>query len=150
MMRIDSIVGHSSDGRISEILHNLDHQNLVERVILLPEDLKRHRLKAKTDKGCELAISIPRDIKLEDGSVVYLDTKRAIVISASKQKWLIITANTAALALQLGYHAGNLHWKVRFQGIDIHVAVVGSYQPYIDRLSSLFEPGELLCKRAED
>ena len=150
MLRIDSIVGHLSDVPIAEILHKLDHQNLIERVTLLPEDLKRHRLKATTDKGYEVAISIPRDIALEDGSVVYLDTKRAIIITASKQKWLIITASTAALALQLGYHAGNLHWKVRFDGIDIHVAVIGSYQPYIDRLSSLFEPGELLCKRAEE
>ncbi len=150
MKRISSIFGHVSDARISKLLHELDHQNLVETITLLPEDLKRHRLKVKTDKDHEVAISIPRDIALEDGSVLCLETDRAIIICASKQKWLVITASTAALAIQLGYHAGNLHWKVRFQGAELHVVVVSCYKDYTDRLHDLFKPGDLLWKKMEE
>src|SRR5260370_23365150 len=40
-------------------------------------------------------------------------------------------------AVELGYHAGNLHWRVRFQGEVLFVALEGRPEDYTARLSEM-------------
>jgi len=47
----------------------------------------------------------------------------------------------AAAALRLGYHAGNLHWRVRFDGADLMVALEGPEARYRDRLAEFEADG---------
>jgi urease accessory protein UreE len=44
-----------------------------------------------------------------------------------------------AAALELGYHAGNSHWTVRFDGSVMRIALEGPEQSYLDRLAALFD-----------
>jgi urease accessory protein len=37
----------------------------------------------------------------------------------------------------LGYHAGNLHWRVRFQGEVLFVALEGRPEDYTDQLGEM-------------
>jgi urease accessory protein len=45
--------------------------------------------------------------------------------------------------LELGYHAGNLHWRVRFDGGDLLVALDGPRESYIARLEDLMADGKV-------
>ena len=40
-------------------------------------------------------------------------------------------------AIELGYHAGNLHWRVRFQGEALFVALEGRPEDYTARLEEM-------------
>ena len=40
-------------------------------------------------------------------------------------------------AIELGYHAGNLHWRVRFQGEVLFVALEGRPEDYTARLGEM-------------
>jgi urease accessory protein len=40
-------------------------------------------------------------------------------------------------AIELGYHAGNLHWRVRFAGEDLLVAMEAPMDDYRARLGAL-------------
>jgi urease accessory protein len=40
-------------------------------------------------------------------------------------------------AIELGYHAGNLHWRVRFQGEALFVALEGRPEDYTARLGEM-------------
>jgi len=98
------------------------------------EDLARHRLSAKTDGGREVSIALPRHVALYDGAVLHMDEKLAIIVRTGEQKWLRLRPRDALVALELGYHAGNLHWRVKFADGDLLVACDGPQETYLARL----------------
>ena len=129
---------------IADRLHDLAHQGRVEEVILDTADLSRRRLRAKTSRGSEIAIALPRDQKLYDGAVLFLDEARAIVVRVPAERWLRLQCRSIPDAIELGYHAGNLHWRVRFEGDALLVALETRPEDYIARLGSLVTDGRVL------
>jgi urease accessory protein len=142
-MRVETIIGSRTDAALEDIFHRVEHLGGVEFVTVLPNDLDRRRLKLRTDRNEELAITLPRSQKLFDGAVLHLSDTRAIVVRAGDQRWLRVSPRTAIDALELGYYAGNLHWKVRFDGGDLLVALEGPEQDYAARITPLIEAGRV-------
>ncbi|WP_315838804.1 urease accessory protein UreE [Bradyrhizobium prioriisuperbiae] len=137
MRRIDHVLGSRLDPTLSERLHDLEHRGAVDVVQLPVADLARRRLLAITRGGQELAIALPRDQRLFDGAVLFLDSKEAIVVRAGTQRWLRLEPRSISDAIELGYHAGNLHWRVRFEGEVLLVALEGRAEDYTARLGEL-------------
>jgi len=138
-MRCELIIGAMSEAEIADRLHHISHHGTVETITLKYEDLARHRLVAKTDGGREVAIALPRHVTLYDGAVLHLDDNLAIIVRAGEQKWLRLRPCNGATSLELGYHAGNLHWRVRFDAGDLLVACDGPEQNYLDRLEEFLD-----------
>ena len=145
---IREVLGYASDPKFSEQLHNLEHHNQVERIILQREDTLRRRLRISSDQGTECLISIPRDQQLSDGAVLLFEESRAIVVRMSEEEWLTLVPIDLAAAVELGYFSGNLHWRVRFEGSNLKVALEGPEKIYLDRLKPFFESGRVT--RVED
>ncbi len=141
MQMLTTIRGLMSDDALHERLHALGHAGAVETIRLERKDMQRHRLRVETDKGTLCAIALPRDRALEDGAVLHLGEERAIVVRAMEERWLVLEPRDAAVALQLGYHAGNLHWRVQFRGGRIAIALEGPEQAYLDRLKVFLDDG---------
>jgi len=139
MIRVESVLGNRTDGQLREALHHLEHRGSVEFVSIAPADLARRRLLALTDRGEGVGITIPRDQKLYDGAVLVLEESRAIIVRAGAQRWLRVKPASASAALELGYHSGNLHWRVRFEGDDLLVALDGPADAYKARIAPLIE-----------
>lgn len=143
MVRIEGIVGSLDDSAIEHAVHDLDHEGRVEVVRVSQTDLERRRLLAQTDKGEEVAICLPRDQKLFDGAVLYLEPGRAIIVRAEAERWLRASPATAEDALSLGYCAGNLHWRVRFDGSALLIALHGPVESYLARIQALIDEGRI-------
>ncbi|MBN34713.1 MAG: urease accessory protein UreE [Rhodospirillaceae bacterium] len=148
MLKLTDILGLSTDNDIGEALHDLSHRDAVELLHLDRYDMQRHRLRAETDKGTVCALALRRCEHLQDGSVLFLDQERAIVVRALEERWLLLEPRDAAAAIELGYHAGNLHWRVKFDGERLAVALEGPEQAYLDRLKDFFGDGR--ARRADD
>jgi len=146
MRHVNELVGACTDPVLSERLHTLEHQNALEIVTIATGDLARRRLLVRTEAGEEVAIALPRDQKLFDGAVLVLEPDRAIVLRAAEQRWLRLSPRSADAALELGYHAGNLHWRVRFDGDDLLVAMEGPVHHYEARIETLLRSGRVLIK----
>ncbi len=136
---ITGIAGQASDAATSDKLHALSHKQAVEYVLITVEETLRRRLRVRSDQGTECLIALPRDQKLFDGAVLLLESERAIVIRLSEQKWLSLIPSDMSSAVELGYFAGNLHWRVRFDGPVLKVALEGPEKDYLARLQSLLE-----------
>lgn len=139
MLVLNEIIGSANDETITEQLHHLSHHDKVEFIKMNVADTARSRQKISTDKGTECGISLSREQRLFNGAVLYLDDERAIVIRVNEEQWLRLTPNSKEAALELGYQAGNLHWRIRFDGIDLLVALEGPAQRYLDRIAPLLE-----------
>lgn len=136
---LDSILGNASDGPLADALHDLSHAGKVEYLTIEPGDVARRRFRLVTDKGTDCAIALERGERISDGSVLHCDEQLAIVVQLTERRWLSLDTPDKASAMELGYLCGNLHWKVRFEGGLIHVALEGPTQAYLDRLQLMLQ-----------
>lgn len=141
MLRLNRIVANAADAGVAEALHRLEHKDRVETIVLDAADTARKRLRVVTDKGTDCAIAISRAERLDNGSVLELGDDRAIVVRMKQTEWLVLAARDQAAALELGYFVGNLHWRVRFDGDHILVALDGARQAYLDRVAEHLADG---------
>ncbi len=143
MVRVSNLFGLASDADVGERLHALSHAGQVEYVTLNRADMSRHRLRVVTDQGTECAIALPRSEKLANGAVLLLEADRAIVVRVQEEDWLDVAAVDDAAALELGYLAGNMHWRVRFDGAVLKIALEGPEASYLARLAPLLDSGRI-------
>lgn len=143
MLRLSEIIGHVNDIDIAERIHALEHQGLVEVISLNEVDTQRKRLRLSTDKGTDCAVTLNRNASLENGSVLLLCDKRAIVIRLKEIPWLVLEPDSLSSAIELGFLAGHHHWRVKFEGSQLLVAVEQAEGIYKDRLSKYLEMGSV-------
>jgi urease accessory protein len=139
MMFVDRVLGSRAEPAIADRLHHLEHHGRVDILTLPTHELSRRRFRARSEAGQEVAVALPRDQKLFDGAVLLLDEERALVVRVDKEHWLRLEPRSLADAVELGYQAGNLHWRVRFQGEALLVALEAPVDHYLARLGPLLE-----------
>ena len=139
---IESIIGGRHEPALAERLHEIGHHGTVEMLVVAPADLPRRRFHSHTDRGTACFVALPRGTPLFDGAVVHLDSHRAIVVQVGEQRWLRLAPGENA-ALELGYLAGNLHWRVRFEDDCLLVALEGPREAYLARLRDFQERGKV-------
>ena len=143
LVRINAILGRRLDPGLAERLHRLEHHGLVDTVAIAPADLPRHRFRATSQSGRTIEFALPRDQSLFDGAVLSLDEAGALVVRVAAERWLRLMPETRDDALAVGYQAGNMHWRVRFDGAALLVAMEAPAQDYLARLGALGTPGRL-------
>src|SRR5271154_2413300 len=149
MLRIEQVLGSRLDPALSEQLHDLEHQGAVDLLTVPAADVSRHRLRATTQGGTEVAIALPRDQRLFDGAVLVLEPDHAVVVRVAQERWLRLQPRAIADAIELGYQAGNLHWRVRFAGEALMVAVEAPVDDYLARLGALIRDRRVISSLAE-
>jgi urease accessory protein len=142
-VRIGHVLGSRLDPAFHDRIHALEHHGAVDLVIIPQADLARRRLLRTTRKGVELAIALPREQRLFDGAILALDESRAIIVRAETERWLRLKPRSIADAIELGYQAGNLHWRVRFDGEVLLVPLEGRPEDYAARLEDLLSSGRI-------
>ena len=141
MRLIEQVVGARHDPAIADALHRLEHRDAVDALTIRSAELQRRRFKATTERGEDIAIALPRDQTLHDGAVLVLEPDYAIVVKVSTPRWLRFVPRDAAAAVELGYNAGNLHWRVKFDGSVLMVALEGPADSYSIRLQHMIQSG---------
>ncbi len=122
---------------MSSALHTLEHSNAIDLLHLAPEDIDRRRLRARTERGQDVLVALPREARLFDGAVLLLRSDAALVVRVTTRQWLRLRTDNLSAAIELGYSAGNLHWRVRFDDDALLVALEGPEEDYLARLAPL-------------
>ena len=143
MLQLTKILGYAAEPDLAHKLHHVGHHGGIEYLQVPPQDVGRRRLRITGDKGTDCAIALARDERLGDGAVLLLEHDHAIVVRLGEQAWLRLRPADASAAVELGYNAGNLHWKVRFDGADLLVARDGPVELYTARLQPLLGGGRV-------
>ena len=85
MLRIEQVLGSRLDPAFAERIHELEHQGAVDLLTVPAADVARHRLRATTQGGTEVAIALPRDQHLFDGAVLVLEPNHAVGLAEIDQ-----------------------------------------------------------------
>lgn len=137
MLRLHGIVGHRDDPQFQDRVHHVEHHGGIELLFVPAHEAGRKRFRLATDKGTDCAVSLGRDEALSDGALLFLEHDRAVIARFGEQAlWRLRPRDTAA-ALKLGWHAGNLHWRVRFEGDVLVVLLDGPADDYRARIAPL-------------
>jgi urease accessory protein len=143
MLRLHGILGHESDAAHHDRLHALQHHDGIELLFVPPEEAGRKRFRLATDRGTDCAVSLERNEDLVDGAVLFIDADKAIIARFGGQPvWRLRPAGASA-ALKLGWNAGNLHWRVRFEGDCLVVLLDGPLADYRARIAPLLDAGDI-------
>jgi urease accessory protein len=137
MRRIDRVLGSRLEPGFAAKIQQLEHRGAVDIVHIPKVDLIRHSLLIITRGGEELAVTLPREQRLFDGAILLIDDDRAIVVDAATERWLRLEPRSISDAIELGHQAGNLHWRVRFEGELLFVALEGRPEEYTSALEEL-------------
>ncbi len=129
--------------KYSSHLHDLSHKDKVEYIILDHANLKRRRFRTTTDKGTDCAITLTRTEFLTNGAVLIANSEQAIVVKMAEDEWLSLQPYDLATAIELGYFAGNMHWRVKFEKQHLKIALENPIQNYLERLQVFFESGRV-------
>ena len=140
---VESIVGHESDPSLADRIHRLRHDGLVEYVHIPAEDMDRTRLRVSSDAGRGYRIALGRDHRVQDGSVLLLDSERAVVVRAGEHRVLVLRATSVSAALRLGFLAGHLHWKSSMIDDIVEVSMEGELDDYLNRIAELVAAGSV-------
>ena len=143
MILITEILGSASDPEFTDLLHTISHEGILEHLEITQRDAQRRRFRGKTDRGTDCAITLSRDTQLNNGDVLLLEAERAIVVRVDVERWLRIMPRDATVALRLGYHAGNLHWRVKFEKSNLLILLEGSLENYMARLQDFITADEI-------
>lgn len=143
MLRLHGIIGHESDATFQVRLHDLEHHDSIELLFVSPDEAGRKRFRLVTDRGTDCAVSLDRDEQLTNGALLYIDSKMAIIARFGQQSVWRLRPADPAMALKLGWNAGNLHWRVRFEDDCLVVLLDGPLTDYRARLEHLLNGGEV-------
>jgi len=143
MLRLHGLVGHRDQPDLAARLHALEHHGAIETLYIPVADIARRRLRLSTDRGTDCAISLDAHETLGDGAVLFLDATRAIVARVGAEQTLRLRPANAEAALRLGWHAGNLHWRVRFEQDVLVVLLDSPVSDYRARLAPLLADGQV-------
>jgi urease accessory protein len=149
MLRIEQVLGSRLDAALAERIHKLEHLGAVDLLTVPVADVSRHRFRATTQSGMEVAIALPRHQRLFDGAVLVLEHDHAVVVRVAQEHWLRLQPLAIADAIELGYHVGNLHWRVRFVGEAVLVALEAPMDDYLARLVELIRDRRVMYSLAE-
>src|SRR5260370_3655662 len=111
MLLIERVLGSRLEPAFSTRIHELEHRGAIDLLMVPAADVARRRLRVTTRGGADVAIALPRDQHLFDGAVLLVEPDRAIVVRVDEERWLRLQPRAIADAIELGYHAGNLHWR---------------------------------------
>jgi urease accessory protein len=149
MLRVENVLGSRLDPTLAERIHQLEDQGAVDLLTIPATDIDRHRFRATTQSGTEIAIALPQDQKLFDGAVLVLEQDQAVVVRVAQERWLRLQPRAIADAIELGYHVGNLHWRVRFAGEALLVAMEAPVDEYLARIAPLIRDRRVVSSLME-
>jgi urease accessory protein len=144
METFSEIVGHHSDADLHDRLHALEHDGKVLVLSVPGSEMGRRRFKAHDQNGVVYGVALDRAEDLRDGSVLFISDDRAVVVKGDEGSTMTFRALTTQGAIQLGWHAGHLHWRVRFGDDDaMTVLLDGPPSDYEERIRPWIDNGSI-------
>ena len=141
MRLIEGVIGNRHDSLLADVLHRLEHRGGIDILAIDGAEVARRRFRGTTARGLEVAVALPRDQLLHDGAVLVLEADYALLLRVTTPRWLRLVPRDTAAALELGYCAGNLHWRVKFDEAVLMVALEGPPASYHARLRHMIDAG---------
>ena len=123
MILIEKISGNvKSDIDLKLAYQNMNNHGKVEKISVGRVESERVRMRKVSDKGTDLALTLPQGSRLRDGDVVLHTQDRMIIVCIAPENVAIVeffnniqTDHLLKVGLTIGHAIGNLHRPLRIE-----------------------------------
>ena len=146
MITVDSVAGNKNkDESLIQMYQDMTSKGLVEVVQVSRMEAQRVRMRKSSNKGTDVAITLPQSVQIKHGDVLLLNSERMIVVEITPERVAVValTENTPndhifEIAVKIGHTIGNLHRPIKLEGNKVILPIQADSE--LDLLVKLFSP----------
>lgn len=164
MITINSVLGNfNKDLGLQEEHKQMSKMNLCETIRIHRSESQRVRMRKTSDKGTDIALTLPQGTQLRHNDVVMLTQDKMIVVEIEPENVALVLIkenigdiDSLEIPVRIGHTIGNLHRPIRIDGRKIYFPVQADTEiemfrrlldPVIDhieisKIQMVFEPEE--------
>ena len=145
MITINSILGNVKDAEFADKYEQLSKINSCEVIRIQRSESQRVRMRKTSDKGTDIAFTLPQGIQIRHKDVVLSSPNKMIIIEIEPESVATISINedvgnlnSIEIPVRLGHTIGNLHRPLRIEGRNIYFPIQADTE--LEMFKKLLDP----------
>ena len=131
MIHIHKIIGNiSSDSRLKDKYQDMFKMGLVEKIEITRLESDRARIRKKSDKGTDLALTLIPGSHINNGDVVMLTEEKMVIANHVPENVAVISLKDTIsqdqlfeTAIKIGHTIGNMHRPIKIANGKIYFPI---------------------------
>lgn len=144
---MDSVLGNiNKDKELKEKYDEMTKRKVSEIIKISRLESQRVRMRKLSDKGTDIALSLPPGSRLKHGDVVILTEDKMVVIGVELEDVIMVEIkrynihkdDIVKVTVRIGHIIGNLHKPIKLEGNKIYFPIQADTE--LEMFKKLFEP----------
>lgn len=146
MITVDSIFGNiNRDKKLKEKYDEMTARKVCETIKISRLESQRVRMRKLSDKGTDVALTIPPGTWLKNGDVIIITENKMVVVGIEPEDVIMIEIrdnmhedDSVEVPVMVGHSIGNLHRPIKLEGNKIYFPIQADAE--LEMFKKLFEP----------
>ena len=143
---MDSILGNiNRDTKLKEKYDEMTARKVCETIKISRLESQRVRMRKISDKGTDVALTLPPGTRLKHGDVIIITQNKMVVVGIESEDVIMIEIrdnihedDIIEVPVRVGHTIGNLHRPIRLEGNKIYFPIQADTE--LEMFKKLFEP----------
>jgi len=143
---VDSVLGNiNNDKKLKEKYDEMTARKVCETIKISRLESQRVRMRKISDKGTDVALTLPPGTRLKHGDVIIITENKMVVVVIESEDVIMIEIrdnihqdDIVEVPVRVGHTIGNLHRPIRLEGNKIYFPIQADTE--LEMFKKLFEP----------
>ena len=143
---MDTVLGNiNNDKKLKEKYDEMAARNVCETIKISRLESQRVRMRKISDKGTDVALTLPPGTRLKHGDVIIITENKMVVVGIEPESVIMIEIrdnihqdDVVEVPVRIGHTIGNLHRPIKLEGNKIYFPIQADTE--LEMFKKLFEP----------
>jgi urease accessory protein len=143
---VDSVIGNiNREKKLKEKYDEMTGRKVCETIKISRLESQRVRMRKLSDKGTDVALTLPPGTWLKNGDVIIITENKMVVVGIEPEDVIIIEIrdnmhedDRVEVPVRVGHTIGNLHRPIKLEGNKIYFPIQANTE--LEMFKKLFEP----------
>jgi urease accessory protein len=143
---VDSVLGNiNRDKKLKERCDEMTARKVCETIKISRLESQRVRMRKLSDKGTDVALTLPTGTWLKNGDVIIITENKMVVVGIEPEDVIMIEIrdnmhedDSVEVPVMVGHTIGNLHRPIKLEGNKIYFPIQADTE--LEMFKKLFEP----------
>ena len=143
---MDSVLGNiNNDKKLKEKYDEMTGRKVCETIKISRLESQRVRMRKLSDKGTDVALTLPPGTWLKNGDVIIITENKMVVVGIEPEDVIIVEFrdnihedDIVKVPVRVGHTIGNLHRPIKLEGNKIYFPIQAETE--LEMFKKLFEP----------
>jgi urease accessory protein len=143
---VDSVIGNiNREKKLKEKYDEMTGRKVCETIKISRLESQRVRMRKLSDKGTDVALTLPPGTWLKNGDVIIITENKMVVVGIEPEDVIMIEIrdnmhedDRVEVPVRVGHTIGNLHRPIKLEGNKIYFPIQANTE--LEMFKKLFEP----------